>query len=246
MLTEDRPVDKSADVLELDKPVRQPLEVECARWTEALSAIADGEDPGIDRRLVDAHVRSCPSCRAFRETLEAAHPDVATEITAPTVALRDRIVAGHAAADRASRPPWLRWALVILAVQIIVLSAEALLLGNEVDTSPHGARHLGAFSTAYAVGLLLVAIRPSRARTMVPVAAVLFAANVISTFVDVLDGQVTLTSEIAHIPELLSLPALLLCADPTRLMTSPLHRGNQRSFSGDSRADNELWTKEDR
>ena len=117
--------------------------------------------------------------------------------------------------------------LALVAVQIIVLSAPASVWGNEWGTSPHGARHLGAFTTAYAVGLLVVVVRPARARTMLSVAEVLVAALVLSTVVDVIDGSIRLASEVAHLPELLSLAGLWLLPTPGR--DRPVgHRGSWR------------------
>jgi predicted anti-sigma-YlaC factor YlaD len=185
--------------------------VDCARWVDAVSALADGEAPGIDERLVRAHVARCAPCRAFQESLGSG-PGVAP--SAPPADLDQQVVASHAAADRASRPRWLRWGLALLAGQILVLAGGPLVLGAGAD--PHEARHLGAFSTAYAVGLLVVVARPSRARSMLPVAVVLVAALVGSALLDALHGQVSLAAEVAHLPELLSLPALWLCADPGR------------------------------
>ena len=84
----------------------------------------------------------------------------------------------------AARRPGGDWSIVrallaVVAVEIIVVSVPAL-LGDEQATSPHAARHLGAFAVAYGVGLLVVVARPARARTMLPVAAVLAGALVIS------------------------------------------------------------------
>ena len=66
----------------------------------------------------------------------------------------------------------MRALLFVVAAEIIVLSVPALVLGGSSDEA-HDARHLSAFSIAYAVALLVVAMRPARARAMLPVAAVL-------------------------------------------------------------------------
>ena len=75
-------------------------------------------------------------------------------------------------------------------------------------------RHLGAFTAAYGVGLLVVAIRPARARTMLPVAAVLAGALLITAVVDMLNGHVPLVGEVQHLPELLSVVLVWLLALP--------------------------------
>lgn len=88
------------------------------------------------------------------------------------------------------------------------------MLGDESGTSPHGARHLGAFTIAYAVGLLVVSVRPARARTMLPVAVVLGIALVVSGLIDIVDDTTGPLGEIAHLPELLSVLLVWLLARP--------------------------------
>ena len=93
----------------------------------------------------------------------------------------------------------------------------------------HAARHLGAFTAAYGVGLLVVAVRPARARTMLPVAAVLAGALVITALVDLLDGRIPLVGEAQHLPEVLSVVLVWLLAiprprRPARRRAAPLGR----------------------
>ncbi len=186
----------------------------CERWIEAISAIADGEDPGIDRRLVDAHVARCASCREFRAELDRLR---GLGRVRPSLAVPDlsrRIVALNAAADRASRWWGLRALLGAVAISIATLSAPALVLGEEHDLGAHEARHLGAFAVAYAAGLLVVATRPARARTMLPVAVILAAAILITSVVDIAQGRVPFLDETIHLPELASVVLVWLLAVP--------------------------------
>jgi protein SCO1 len=46
----------------------------CARLEEALSARIDGEDPGMEDDIIDAHLRRCAGCRAFDAQARAQHP----------------------------------------------------------------------------------------------------------------------------------------------------------------------------
>ena len=110
--------------------------------------------------------------------------------------------------DRRRQPSVLRYALLVLGVQIIVLAAPSLLFLDRTAASPHDARHIGAFATAYGTGLLLVARRPARARTMLAVGQVLVAALALSAMVDVIDQTVSLTDEFLHLPEVLALVVL--------------------------------------
>src|SRR4249919_2756145 len=70
----------------------------------------------------------------------------------------------NAAADRAAHWSILRIVLAIVAVQVIAFALPALVLGEEQQTGIHAARHLGAFEVAYGVALLVVVVRPARAR----------------------------------------------------------------------------------
>jgi predicted anti-sigma-YlaC factor YlaD len=188
--------------------------VSCDRWIEALSAHADGEDPGIDARLVDAHTRSCPSCRAYRDNLSLTQPAARLEV-APTVPdLSARVVRLNAAADRLSSWGIVRVLLAAVAVQIVVLAVPDLWAANSSGAVAHASRHLGAFSVAYAVGLALVVVRPARARTILPVSAVLALALVLTAIVDILEGRVPLVGEATHLPEVLSVPLVWLMANP--------------------------------
>src|SRR3954452_3806844 len=48
----------------------------CRRVQEAISARIDGEDPGMAPERIDAHLASCPVCRAFAASAAAVHRQV--------------------------------------------------------------------------------------------------------------------------------------------------------------------------
>ena len=120
-----------------------------------------------------------------------------------------------AAADRAATWSMARALLAVVAIEIIVVSVPPL-LGDEQATSPHAARHLGAFAVAYGVGLLVVVARPARARTMLPVAIVVAAALAIGAIVDLVQRRIPLVGEAAHLPEVVSVALVWLLAMPSR------------------------------
>ena len=194
--------------------------MECDRWREAISARLDGEDPGIDPALVEAHLARCASCRAFATAAAEAHRTQRIGVAPDVPDLSRRVRKAVALADRASRWSVVRVLLVIVAVQIIGFSTPALIFGDEHETATHAARHLGAFTAAYGVGLLVVAIRPARARTMLPVAAVLAGALLITAVVDMANCHVPLVGEAQHLPELLSVVLVWLLAIPAPRRTS--------------------------
>ena len=187
----------------------------CSRWEEAISASVDGEDPGVDQRLLDSHLARCPSCRAFAANVGADRARWRVRPAEPQPDLAPRVTKWAAVADRASRWSVVRALLAVVALEIIAFSLPALVLGDEQATSAHAARHLGAFTAAYGVGLLVVVVRPARARAMLPVAAVLAGALVLTAVIDLVNGDVPLLGETMHLPEVLSVVLVWLLAVPS-------------------------------
>ena len=194
--------------------------MDCARWRDAISAIADGEEPGIDQRLVDAHVSRCADCRSYKEMVEASAPIVRS---APSISVSElsqpdlpkRISKLTAAADRAGHWSVLRIVLAVVAVQVVAFALPALILGKENDVTTHSARHLGAFGVAYGVALMVVVARPARARSILPVALVLAGAQVIGAVVDLATGTIPLVNEVRHLPQIVSVFLIWLLAVPS-------------------------------
>lgn len=196
----------------------------CERWRDAISARLDGEDAGIDPDRLDAHLARCPDCRTFLSAVERTRRSRRIGGAPPVPDLSRRVRAAVAVADRAGRWSIARALLVVVALQIVAFSVPALVLGDEQGTGSHPARHLGAFTAAYGVGLLVVAARPARARTILPVAAVLAGALVITAVVDLADGRIPLVGEARHLPQIASVVLVWLLAvpSPRRTRASPV------------------------
>jgi Putative zinc-finger len=155
----------------------------CAEFQDAISAIVDHEQSGIDPFVVELHVASCVECAAFERSSidlrrrlgirQADEPDHSRRI-APLAAIADR-----AASWRAPRI-----VLFVVAVEVLVLSAFDMFAASGDAADVHDSRHLSAFTLAYGVLLLLVVVRPARARTALPVAVVLAGALVITAIAD--------------------------------------------------------------
>jgi predicted anti-sigma-YlaC factor YlaD len=184
-------------------------DVDCTRWREAISAEADGERAEIDGRLVAAHVARCPECRSYAESARLLPPRKVPD-------LADSVSKLHAAADRARHPDLVRVALAAIAVQSIVFAFPLFVLGEEHDAAPHAARHLGAFGVAYGVALLVVVIRPARARSILPMALVLAGAQIIAAIVDLTSGHIPALGEVRHLPQVISVVLIWLLAVPSR------------------------------
>ena len=187
----------------------------CERWHDAISAIVDSEQPDVEQRLVEGHLARCPSCRSFQAFAEQARHHARVQPAASIPDLSRRVVRLNALADRASRWRLARAMLAVVAVEIIAFALPALVFGEEHATSTHSARHLGAFSVAYGVCLLVVVVRPARARTVLPAAAVLAGALLITAVTDLANREIPLFGEAGHLPELISVPLVWLLAVPS-------------------------------
>lgn len=190
------------------------MSMQCEQWHEAISARADGEDPGVDERMIDAHLSHCVQCSAFAAAVEGSRRRLVVQPAPVMPDLSRRVAKSNAVLDRAGKWSIVRVLLIVVALEIIVLSVPQLVLG-EGDSGAHDGRHLGSFSIAYAVALLVAAVRPARARTVLPVAAVLAGALFVTAVVDLAAGTIPLVSEASHLPELLSVLLVWLLAMPS-------------------------------
>ncbi|CAB4603142.1 MAG: hypothetical protein F2534_22995 [Actinobacteria bacterium] len=188
---------------------RMNLGPSCDEWQVAVSARADGEDPGVDEAALDAHLAGCSHCRAFAVVIEGSRRRLSVQPAPEMPDLSRQVSKLNAIADRASRWGFVRAMLMVIALEVIVLSAPSLF-----DSDNHDARHLGAFSVAYGVALLVVAVRPARARTVLPVSMVLGLGLLITAVVDLARGAVPLTEEATHLPELISVVLVWLLTVP--------------------------------
>ena len=186
--------------------------VDCQSWREAISSAIDGEDVGPSREAIDSHIAGCSSCAEFsefahqlrRSSLRSAEvvPDQSADIKR-----RIGLVSGVA------RWTFARAVLAVCAIEVIAFSVPDLLgSGSE---SAHDARHLGAFSVAFGVTLLVAVLKPTRARMMMPIAMVLAVALTLGAIFDLAEGRIPLIGEARHIPEVVSAGLLWLMGAPS-------------------------------
>ena len=175
--------------------------MDCSQIRFALSATLYGEDPGLPNLVVDAHLDGCPECRTwsaevadFHRTLRVGPAAIETDRTETILAVLPR---RGAAPGRDDRTRSLQWVTVILAI-VQLAGAVPLLLGHGDEMHGHFARHIGVFTAAMAIGLLVVARRPDRARAILPMLAVLVAGLVWSCLDDLISGRPVPGSAIAH------------------------------------------------
>lgn len=196
--------------------------VNCGRVQAALSARHDGEEPGLPDETLEAHLSGCASCREFATVLD--DPDGSLRaVRREPVSVARRAAGGHrpdlaaqitslaAREDRAGVWWVLRLLLALVALGYLAMAVPELVFAADPHHA-HLARHLGAFETAYAVGLLFVAARPAKARAMVPFTVALAAVMGVAMVVDLAGGHAFPLGETTHLLELAGLVLVWLLA----------------------------------
>ncbi|MGY0230941.1 zf-HC2 domain-containing protein [Longispora urticae] len=168
----------------------------CGEVRAALSALFDGEVAELSVQATEAHLSGCAACRTWKARALRL-PDLTWTATPPD--LTARVLAAVAEDERAARRArWqiLRFAVGAAAVIQLLLALPVLLDGG---SGPHASREMASFDIALAVGFLLAAWQPSRARAFVPVAAVLAGCLALTSGMDVLNDSTALAHETGHL-----------------------------------------------
>jgi predicted anti-sigma-YlaC factor YlaD len=194
--------------------------MECDRYREAISARLDGQEMGVREDALAAHLAVCSECRAFGAEAADAQRALRVAPADPVPDLSERILARVGAAASRPRAPArydertdvLRVTLAVIGLIQLAMSIPALVLGDDAGMSIHMARHLGSFSVALAVALLVVAWRPAKASSLLPVLSVLVLCVVATSVLDVWQGRSTPGAEVGHVPELIGLLVVWLLA----------------------------------
>ena len=124
----------------------------------------------------------------------------------------------------------LRAALFLVSAGELALSVPDLLArASTINGDIHMQRHLGAFQVAFAVGLMVVALRPAKARALVPLTAALAVAMVGASIADIAQRVTPALGEAQHSLELVGLLLVWLLAArrgwPGRVRTEPASIG---------------------
>jgi hypothetical protein len=90
---------------------------------------------------------------------------------------------------------------VAVAALVQLMLAVPTLVGAVQSAAPglHAGREMASFDIAVAVGFLLAAWRPARARAFVPVALVLAGCLAITSGIDLVRGVTVIGHEIGHL-----------------------------------------------
>lgn len=198
--------------------------VECADARSALSALVDGEDPGVVPRLVAAHVDGCASCRAFAQ--DAARLGERLRVHSveqiPDLRLPILLAIGQEARSAKHDARLRAWRLVLMiaAAMQVGIALPALVFGADAGLPVHVARHLGSFDVAIAVGFMYAAWKPARVGGLLPVLATLAACLVATSAFDVLRGNTAVLSESHHAIDLFGVVAVWMLSRTDALSAS--------------------------
>jgi predicted anti-sigma-YlaC factor YlaD len=188
----------------------------CRRVQEAISARIDGEDPGFSAERIDAHVASCPTCRAFAASAAALHRQVRVQPAEPVPDLADAILLAAQGLPRApSAPEWPRYVLLVVAFTQLLIALPALVLGDQAGATVHLAHELGSWDAALAIAWLVVSWSPRRAAGLLPFTLALAGVMVGTGLLDVVSGRAGLSGEAHHLLDLAGLAMVWVLARST-------------------------------
>jgi predicted anti-sigma-YlaC factor YlaD len=170
--------------------------MDCPDAIELISTHVDGRAAPSEVRLMELHVASCQSCRAYLGDALALDRKVRVRSAERIPDLTDAILA-RARPPRARHLTWLRVSLAWIGLLGVAQAVPNLVLGHDAGATTHVARHVGALTVALFVGFVYAAWRPQRAFGLLPVAVSLAVAMIAASIVDVSQGLVSPWGEIA-------------------------------------------------
>ncbi len=211
--------------------------MECTQVQEVVSASLDGEAEPEELARALAHVQSCMDCRRAREAMSATQglvrhfnpesvPDLSSSVR-----------------DESRRVRRLRRSVVrgLLAVDSLLLFLYVIpeILATSGDA--HLEHHLAVWGATFATTLALIAIKPSFARVVRPIATLFVVAMAIIALIDIMRGETPMLAETHHLLEVAGAILIWLLGLPQRrrspatLLDSPVDLArwrNSRSEAG--------------
>jgi predicted anti-sigma-YlaC factor YlaD len=179
------------------------LVVNCDIAREAISALLDGEVTRVHLRVLDDHLAACAECRRWQALAHEVTRNVRLEPARPVTVRSDVLVGSVLARSRPPRRPtpltWARVALVAVAVAQAAITAPLLIYGRDHAAPMHVAHEEGAFAMALALGFLVAAWRPDRAKGMRTVVGATAALLVVTAVADLAGGRTGIGDEAPHL-----------------------------------------------
>jgi predicted anti-sigma-YlaC factor YlaD len=173
--------------------------MECYEAREAISALIDGEDPGLPREEVDAHLTHCADCTSWRQRAHAltrrarlGNSFLDHDLTSEVLAASPLIPASHSGLAQ-------RLGLLIVAVAQMAITVPLLILGHDHDAGTHAAHELGSFDLALAIAFAVGAIRPALSAGLAWPCGVAATGLAGTAIVDMIAGQTIGADEAQHL-----------------------------------------------
>ena len=177
----------------------------CEAARDVLSAALDNEATRDELQVARRHADGCIDCAAWEGDASALHRRVrlaeADDVPDLTVAIA-RAIRGE---SRGRRPPVTPAACVTLGVLALaeLLGAIPHLLASGAALGVHAGREQAAYEIALASGFFYAAVRPRLASGVAILSTVFATLLLVTTGVDVADGQVKLGLETHHLVAIL-------------------------------------------
>ncbi|MBM7775532.1 putative anti-sigma-YlaC factor YlaD [Actinokineospora baliensis] len=194
--------------------------MDCSTCREALSARLDGEAEPAPAAETDAHLAQCPACTAWQVRAQALTRAIRVR---PAEQPPDLVVAALAVRPRpAALIPRLALAVVAL-VQFWIALAQLLTPSAHGDhgLSGHLFNEGAAWNLALGIGLLVAAVRVTRASGLLPTLTGFVALLVALSIHDLAQGTATFARVASHLPLLAGLALLYLVARLTKDKPTP-------------------------
>jgi len=194
----------------------------CDQSRDLLSARLDGEATADELAVLDRHLARCGGCTDFAASLVGLDRRTRLVPAEPVPDLTAAVMAANPSPVRDPQREAARWSLALVAVAQLLVALPELLIGSEGD-AVHTTRELGSWSAALAVGLLVAAWQPARARGMLPLGLVLAGVLTLGAVVDLVTGAAAGAGETVHLLEIAGIALLWLLArrdeeSPARLV----------------------------
>jgi predicted anti-sigma-YlaC factor YlaD len=174
--------------------------MQCDRFREAISARIDGEDLGLPEGAVDAHLRDCGDCRAWRQRAHVVTRRARLGGLYLDHDLSPWLLAAVPAADTGRRRRFTRRAaLAAVAAAQLAITVPLLLLGHDHGARTHAAHELGSFDLALAIAFAVGALRPALAAGLAWPCAIAAAGLTGTAVTDWIGGQTPGADEAQHL-----------------------------------------------
>lgn len=192
----------------------------CDQSRDLLSARLDGEATADESAALDRHLARCADCGDLAASMAGLDRMTRLMPAEPVPDLTGAVMAAHAPTVHDPRREAARWSLVVVAVAQLAVALPSLLTGAH-GNAVHTTRELGSWSVALAVGLLVAARHPARARGMLPLGVVLVGVLSVGAVIDVVAGSTAGLGESVHLLEVAGVALLWLLAHREEGATAP-------------------------